>query len=275
MPLPLVPIIMGGLSVYAAKKAVDARKNFTEASQLNTEAKEILAKAEAQLQQAGLEAGAEMEALQILKKEIYENCIMSFIKTSGSLKNSSVQINLPEEQINEALYKPIFEADDSDSDLDRLSAWLSDDTVSVIRTVLLGRFVPVTDLFLAAKAKDKLRKTYKNMITVDIAAENMRSAAKLCGDISERCRTVSAVLRDIRDLIAADQKEFGETVNKNNDFSTYSEKEVNLTARLQLATEVLLEILQIKITEEDGSLSKESSPDNLNRIAGVLGISAK
>lgn len=91
MPLPLIPIILGGASLVAAafgiKKSMDAKSDFVSAEQRNTEAQRLYDEASNDLKAAHDDAQRAMESLGTLKFEIYKNSVIPFVECFSRIKN--------------------------------------------------------------------------------------------------------------------------------------------------------------------------------------------
>ena len=88
MPLPF---ILAGVAVvaglYGAKKSVDAYDDNQEANSVNSNAQNIVNKAEKELRSVRTVAHGHIENLGTLKFRLYENAIIPFIETFSKIKN--------------------------------------------------------------------------------------------------------------------------------------------------------------------------------------------
>lgn len=112
MPLPLIPIILGGASFVAAaygiKKAADAQSDFNSAEKLNKKAQYLYDKASEELKSARNAAQQTMKTLGESKFKIYKNSIIPFVKCFSKIKridfNDSLLLdasNLPQVKTHE------------------------------------------------------------------------------------------------------------------------------------------------------------------------------
>ncbi|WKD24218.1 hypothetical protein NDQ71_03730 [Pseudoalteromonas sp. KG3] len=88
MPLPLflagAAIIAGG---YGVKKGLDAKSDYDEADSINKRARNIFDDAESSLNSKREQANSSMLALGRTKFDIYENSLLSFVKSFSQIKN--------------------------------------------------------------------------------------------------------------------------------------------------------------------------------------------
>ena len=91
MPLPLIPIILGGASLVAAalgiKKSVDAKSDFDSAKQWDKKTQMLYDKANNELKSAHDNAKQAMKSLGESKFKIYENSIIPFVECFSKIKN--------------------------------------------------------------------------------------------------------------------------------------------------------------------------------------------
>lgn len=91
MPLPIIPIIIGGASLAASafgiKKSIDAKSDFDFAERRNREAQDIHGQASNELQSAHDNAQQTMKSLGEFKFEIYKNSIIPFVECFSKIKN--------------------------------------------------------------------------------------------------------------------------------------------------------------------------------------------
>jgi hypothetical protein len=91
MPLPLIPIILGGASLVAAalgiKKGVDAKSDFDSAEHWNKKAQSLYDEASDELKSAHDNAQKAMKILGKSKFGIYENSIIPFVEIFSKIKN--------------------------------------------------------------------------------------------------------------------------------------------------------------------------------------------
>lgn len=95
MPLPLIPIVLGGASVLAAafgvKKGVDAKKELDLAKSVNHDAKRLADRAEEMIVTAKEKTTREIEALGEQKLRILSGTVNDFVTTFEKIKN--IQLN--------------------------------------------------------------------------------------------------------------------------------------------------------------------------------------
>ena len=88
MPLPLflagAAIVAGG---YGVKKGLDAKSDYDEADSINKRARNIFDDAESSLNSQREQANSSMLALGRTKFDIYENSLLSFVKSFSQIKN--------------------------------------------------------------------------------------------------------------------------------------------------------------------------------------------
>ncbi|NVZ10364.1 hypothetical protein HW932_13950 [Allochromatium humboldtianum] len=91
MPLPLIPIILGGASLAAAalgiKKGVDAKSDFDSAKSWNKKAQSLYDEASNELKSAHDDAQEAIKLLGESKFEIYEDSIIPFVEIFSKIKN--------------------------------------------------------------------------------------------------------------------------------------------------------------------------------------------
>ncbi len=91
MPLPLIPIILGGASALAAahgvKKGVEAKQDMDLANSINNEAQDIAQKAEKKIEKSKEKTTKSIEALGAQKIEILSGTVNDFVITFEKIKN--------------------------------------------------------------------------------------------------------------------------------------------------------------------------------------------
>lgn len=91
MPLPLIPVLLGGAALiaggYGAKKGYDAKKNFDQASRITDEAKTIYDKTMTSLQSVRVETESQLKNLGRIKCELYEKTLLRFVNVFQTIKN--------------------------------------------------------------------------------------------------------------------------------------------------------------------------------------------
>jgi len=93
-----IPFIIAGAAIalagYGAKKGYDAKCDYDDAKKINKNAKSIYSHASNELNEAREEVQYSLEALGILKFEIYKNSIIPFINAFSKIKNLEGNISI-------------------------------------------------------------------------------------------------------------------------------------------------------------------------------------
>lgn len=91
MPLPLIPIVLGGAAVVSAvfgvKKGVDAKSDFDSAHYWNNKAQSLYDEANLKLESAHAEAQSAMNLLGESKFKVYQDSIIPFVECFSKIKN--------------------------------------------------------------------------------------------------------------------------------------------------------------------------------------------
>lgn len=91
MPLPLIPLLLGGAALctagYGVKKGVDAQSNFSEASRISEDAKRVYDKATDALESVREETQQELVQLGEEKLSMYQNGLIPFVDLFSKIKN--------------------------------------------------------------------------------------------------------------------------------------------------------------------------------------------
>ena len=91
MPLPLIPVLIGGAALlaggYGVKKGLDAKENFDRAKDISADAQRIYDDAVERLEEAREEAQASLEDLGRKKISIHKKFLLPFIETAQKIKN--------------------------------------------------------------------------------------------------------------------------------------------------------------------------------------------
>ena len=91
MPLPLIPVLLGGASALAAahgvKKGVDAKKDMDLAKSINKDAQNLAESAEAKITESKEKTTKEIEALGVQKINTLSGTVNDFISTFEKIKN--------------------------------------------------------------------------------------------------------------------------------------------------------------------------------------------
>lgn len=90
MPLPLIPVLIGGAALlaggYGVKKGLDAKENFDRAKDISADAQRIYDEAVERLEEAREEAQASLEDLGRKKISIHKKFLLPFIETAQKIK---------------------------------------------------------------------------------------------------------------------------------------------------------------------------------------------
>jgi hypothetical protein len=91
MPLPLIPLILGGLAagttVFAGKKLYDAKQDYDHASRVNERARRTYDKAKEKLVDIREETNKSLESLGSIKLTLYEKGLIPFVQEFQKIKN--------------------------------------------------------------------------------------------------------------------------------------------------------------------------------------------
>jgi len=91
MPLPLIPVVLGGVALFSAafgvKKGVDAKSDFDSADRWNRKAQDVYDEANKKLKSAHKKAQQSMNLLGESKFTIYQNSIIPFVDYFSRIKN--------------------------------------------------------------------------------------------------------------------------------------------------------------------------------------------
>lgn len=91
MPLPLIPILLGGASlaagVFGVKKGLEARENFETAERITDSARNLQDNALQQLEKVRKQTQQSLENLGREKADAYETCLKPFIEIAQKIKN--------------------------------------------------------------------------------------------------------------------------------------------------------------------------------------------
>lgn len=92
MPLPLIPLILGGASAIASafgiKKGIDAKSDFEMAEYLNKKAQFVYEESSKELQSAYNNTRQSMNILGETKFRIYEKSIIPFVECFSMIKKN-------------------------------------------------------------------------------------------------------------------------------------------------------------------------------------------
>ena len=92
--LPLIPIGLGLLAMFGAKKGLDAKSDFDDAKEYNADAEKVFNKAQKKLTKARDKTNSDLELLGIQKELIYKNTFVDFITIFSKIKNIDFEDNL-------------------------------------------------------------------------------------------------------------------------------------------------------------------------------------
>ena len=91
MPLPFIPLIIGGVALctagFGVKKGLDAKSNFSEASRVTEDAKKTYDKAKDALESVREETQQELVQLGEQKISLYQDGLLPFVKAFSKIKN--------------------------------------------------------------------------------------------------------------------------------------------------------------------------------------------
>lgn len=91
MPLPLIPVLIGGAALlaggYGVKKGLDAKENFDRARDISADAQRIYDDAVERLEDVREETQASLEDLGRKKISIHKKFLLPFIETAQKIKN--------------------------------------------------------------------------------------------------------------------------------------------------------------------------------------------
>lgn len=114
MPLPLIPIVLGGISIagtaFGAKKGYDAYNDISDAKKYNQEAQKIYDKSQEELDKSRQNTNQVITNFGLLKEKIFENEVMKFVDIFSKIKNFN------EKDINIDFYEKIDTKNDMQFD---------------------------------------------------------------------------------------------------------------------------------------------------------------
>lgn len=91
MPLPLIPLVLGGsalcTALFGVKKGFDAKNNFSEASKVTEDAKKTYEKAQTALESVREETQQELVQLGEQKVELYKDALLPFVDAFSKIRN--------------------------------------------------------------------------------------------------------------------------------------------------------------------------------------------
>lgn len=91
MPLPLMPVILGGVSLttgaFGVKKGVDAYFDRKKAQKFDTDARSIFEESQEKLNEARELTNSAIVAFGECKKEIFDRYLLEFLDTFSKIKN--------------------------------------------------------------------------------------------------------------------------------------------------------------------------------------------
>ena len=95
MPLPLIPLLLGGAALLTAgfgvKKGFDAKEDFDQAEQVTAKAQALYDKSQNQLSGARDRAQEQLIALGSTKRYLYERSLSRFVEVFSKIKNIDVK----------------------------------------------------------------------------------------------------------------------------------------------------------------------------------------
>lgn len=95
MPLPLIPLLLGGAALVTAgfgvKKGFDAKEDFDQAERVTTRAQDLYDESQRQLTGARDRAQAQLIALGTTKRYLYEKSLSRFVEVFRKIKNIDVE----------------------------------------------------------------------------------------------------------------------------------------------------------------------------------------
>ena len=90
MPLPLIPVLLGGASLaagaFGVKKALEAKENFETAEYVTDSARNLQEEALQQLEKVRKQTQQSLENLGREKADAYETCLKPFIEIAQKIK---------------------------------------------------------------------------------------------------------------------------------------------------------------------------------------------
>lgn len=131
MPLPLIPVLIGGAALlaggYGVKKGLDAKENFDRAKDISADAQRIYDDAVERLEDVREETQASLEDLGRKKISIHKKFLLPFIETAQKINYSIIK----EDPQNRFVVKTSFELAKTVSNI--LKTPLFDDSGAVTR----------------------------------------------------------------------------------------------------------------------------------------------
>lgn len=98
MPLPLIPVLIGGAALltggYGVKKGLDAKENFNKAERITDQAKDIYETAQKELETVRQETQQSLESLGEIKFKSYNEFLEPFVEAAQKIKHIEQSDNL-------------------------------------------------------------------------------------------------------------------------------------------------------------------------------------
>ncbi|MBB5144330.1 hypothetical protein [Desulfovibrio intestinalis] len=103
MPIPFIPLLLGGAALLAGgvgvAKGLEAKEDLDRAKRITERAQETFEKAKTRLEDMREETQEQLEKLGEVKRDIYEKMLLRFVESFDKIKNVEFKSNLTDDEL--------------------------------------------------------------------------------------------------------------------------------------------------------------------------------
>lgn len=279
MPLPLIPVLIGGAALltggYGVKKGLDAKENFNKAERITDQAKDIYETAQKELETVRQETQQSLESLGEIKFKSYNEFLEPFVEAAQKIKHIEQSDNLAFDT-NISIAAELAEIREIRL---QISEVLTGGATALAAGALagFGALLAVGGLVLASKAESAVNDAYSNLEKAKGAAESMKAACTGARAIRDSADELNGILQKLMPYCLDINASLQKLVERETDYRIIKQHEEDrfiVTTSFALARTVA-NILKTPLFDDEGSVTQEllalvqESRDFLNQLADM------